>query len=121
MITIAVVTPGLSYLRRLANSGKTWAEITVSGLTGEVSFTSLSYMCTEPCRIFASQPAGRLRMANVSNHCHARTCRGPDSWSSSSGAGWWTAHLTGATEPVFRGPVDRRWCHVELGDGAASA
>ena len=58
MITIAVVTPGLSYLRRLANSGKTWAEITVSGLTGEVSFTSLSYVSTEPCRKFTSQPAG---------------------------------------------------------------
>jgi hypothetical protein len=36
------------------------------------------------------------------------------------GVGWWTAHLTGATVPVFRGPADRRWWHVELGDGAAS-
>jgi putative heme iron utilization protein len=36
------------------------------------------------------------------------------------GAGWWTAHLTGATAPVFRGPADRRWWHIELGDGAAS-
>jgi hypothetical protein len=44
VITIAVVTPGLSYLRRPANSGKTWAEIAVSGLTGGVSFTSLSYV-----------------------------------------------------------------------------
>jgi hypothetical protein len=44
VITIAVLTPGLGYLRRSANSGKTWAEITVSGLTGEVSFTSLSYV-----------------------------------------------------------------------------
>ena len=35
------------------------------------------------------------------------------------GVGWWTAHLTGATTPVFRGPADRRWWHVELGDGAA--
>ena len=35
------------------------------------------------------------------------------------GVGWWTAHLTGATVPVFRGPADRRWWHVELGDGAA--
>jgi hypothetical protein len=34
--------------------------------------------------------------------------------------GWWTAHLTGATAPVFRGPSDRRWWHVALGDGAAS-
>jgi hypothetical protein len=32
------------------------------------------------------------------------------------GVGWWTAHLTGATVPVFRGPADRRWWHVELGD-----
>jgi hypothetical protein len=36
------------------------------------------------------------------------------------GVGWWTAHLTGATAPVFRGPADRRWWHVELGDGAAN-
>jgi hypothetical protein len=36
------------------------------------------------------------------------------------GTGWWTAHLTGATAPVFRGPANRRWWHVELGDGAAS-
>jgi len=36
------------------------------------------------------------------------------------GVGWWTAHLTGVTAPVFRGPADRRWWHVELGDDAAS-
>jgi len=36
------------------------------------------------------------------------------------GVGWWTAHLTGATAPVFRGPADRRWWHVELGDSAAN-
>jgi hypothetical protein len=36
------------------------------------------------------------------------------------GVGWWTAHLTGATAPVFRGPADQRWWHVELGDDAAS-
>jgi hypothetical protein len=36
------------------------------------------------------------------------------------GVGWWTAHLTGTTTPVFRGPADRRWWHVELGDGAAN-
>jgi hypothetical protein len=36
------------------------------------------------------------------------------------GVGWWTAHLTGATTPVFRGPADRRWWHVELGDEAAN-
>lgn len=29
------------------------------------------------------------------------------------GTGWWTAHLAGATVPVFRGPADRRWWHVE--------
>lgn len=34
--------------------------------------------------------------------------------------GWVTAHLTGATRPLFRGPADRRWWHVELGDDAAS-
>jgi putative heme iron utilization protein len=36
------------------------------------------------------------------------------------GVGWWTAHLTGATTPVFRGPADRRWWHVQLGDEAAN-
>ena len=36
------------------------------------------------------------------------------------GVGWWTAHLTGATTPAFRGPADRRWWHVELGDDAAN-
>ena len=35
------------------------------------------------------------------------------------GIGWWTAHLTGAATPVFRGPADRRWWHVVLGDDAA--
>ena len=29
-------------------------------------------------------------------------------------------HLLGAITPVFRGPADRRWWHVELGDDAAS-
>ena len=36
------------------------------------------------------------------------------------GTGRVTAHLTGATRPLFRGPTDRRWWHVELGDDAAS-
>jgi hypothetical protein len=35
------------------------------------------------------------------------------------GVGWWTSHLVGATVPVFRGPADRRWWHVELGDDVA--
>ena len=35
------------------------------------------------------------------------------------GVGWWTAHLTGATAPVFRGPADWRWWHVDLGDDTA--
>jgi hypothetical protein len=35
------------------------------------------------------------------------------------GVGWLTAHLTGATAPVFRGPADRRWWHVDLGDDTA--
>ena len=37
------------------------------------------------------------------------------------GVGWWTAHLTGVTAPVFRGPADRRWWHVELGGSASSS
>ena len=36
------------------------------------------------------------------------------------GVGWCTAHLTGVTTPLFRGPADRRWWHVELGDDTAS-
>jgi putative heme iron utilization protein len=36
------------------------------------------------------------------------------------GVGWWTAHLTGMTTPLFRGPDDRRWWHVNLGDDTAS-
>ena len=36
------------------------------------------------------------------------------------GVGWWTAHLTGTTRPLFRGPADRRWWHVVLGDDAAN-
>jgi hypothetical protein len=35
------------------------------------------------------------------------------------GDGWCTVHLAGVTVPVFRGPADRRWWHVELGDDAA--
>jgi hypothetical protein len=36
------------------------------------------------------------------------------------GDGFTTAHLTGTTTPVFRGPADHRWWHVTLGDDAAS-
>jgi hypothetical protein len=36
------------------------------------------------------------------------------------GVGWWVAHLKGVTTPLFRGPADRRWWHVELGADAAS-
>jgi hypothetical protein len=36
------------------------------------------------------------------------------------GVGWWTAHLVGAATPMFRGPADRRWWHVVLGDDTAS-
>ena len=36
------------------------------------------------------------------------------------GDGLSTAHLKGVTMPLFRGPADRRWWHVELGDDAAS-
>lgn len=36
------------------------------------------------------------------------------------GDGFTTAHLTGVSTPVFRGPADRRWWHVELGTGAAN-
>ena len=56
VITIAVVTPGLSYLYRSANGGKTWAEIAVSALTGGVSFTSLSYVSPAAGWVVISQP-----------------------------------------------------------------
>ena len=36
------------------------------------------------------------------------------------GVGWWTAHLAGTTAPVFRGPADRRWWHVDLGNDTAN-
>jgi hypothetical protein len=36
------------------------------------------------------------------------------------GDGFTTAHLKGVTTPLFRGPADRRWWHVELGDDRAS-
>jgi hypothetical protein len=32
------------------------------------------------------------------------------------GNGWLTSHLVGATRPLFRGPTERRWWHVEHGD-----
>ena len=35
------------------------------------------------------------------------------------GAGWHTTHLTGMTQPVFRGPGERRWWHVDLGGDQA--
>jgi hypothetical protein len=57
VITIAVVTPGLSYLYRSANGGKTWAEIAVSSLTGGVSFTCLSYV-SPGGGLGRDQPAG---------------------------------------------------------------
>jgi hypothetical protein len=36
------------------------------------------------------------------------------------GDGVCAAHLKGVTTPLFRGPADRRWWHVELGDDVAS-
>ena len=36
------------------------------------------------------------------------------------GDGFCAAHLLGVTTPLFRGPADRRWWHVVLGDDAAS-
>ena len=36
------------------------------------------------------------------------------------GDGLSTAHLKGVTTPLFRGPAERRWWHVELGDRVAS-
>ena len=36
------------------------------------------------------------------------------------GDGFTAAHLAGVTTPVFRGPADRRWWHVHLGDDAAN-
>jgi hypothetical protein len=44
VITIAVVTPGPSYLYRSANGGKTWADIAVPGTQGGMDLSSLSYV-----------------------------------------------------------------------------
>jgi hypothetical protein len=33
--------------------------------------------------------------------------------------GWLTTHLVGATQPLFRGPSDRRWWHIEHGGRAS--
>lgn len=35
------------------------------------------------------------------------------------GNGMSTTHLVGSTRPLFRGPSDRRWWHVEHGDPAS--
>ena len=35
------------------------------------------------------------------------------------GDGLSTAHLAGVATPLFRGPADRRWWHVDLGDDTA--
>ncbi len=35
------------------------------------------------------------------------------------GVGWYTTHLVGTTHPVFSGPPERRWWHVEIGDEQA--
>jgi hypothetical protein len=32
------------------------------------------------------------------------------------GNGWLTSHTVGATRPLFRGPTERRWWHIEQGD-----
>jgi hypothetical protein len=32
------------------------------------------------------------------------------------GNGWLTSHVVGETRPLFRGPSERRWWHVEHGD-----
>lgn len=44
VITIAVITPGPSYLYRSADGGKTWAQIAVPGTGGGVNLGSLSYV-----------------------------------------------------------------------------
>jgi hypothetical protein len=32
------------------------------------------------------------------------------------GVGWLTTHMRGHVKPVFRGPAERRWWHVEHGE-----
>ena len=56
VITIAVVTPGLNYLYRSANGGKTWTEIAVSGTSGGVSLSSLSYVSPTVGWVVVNQP-----------------------------------------------------------------
>jgi hypothetical protein len=76
VITIAVVTPALSYLYRSANGGKTWAEIAVSGTSGGVSLSSLSYVSPTAGWVVAGQPGfpgpGRLlRTSDAGRTWHA--------------------------------------------------
>lgn len=58
-ITIAVVTPGPSFLDRSANGGKTWAEIAVPG-DGGVNLSSLSYVSRTAGWVVLGQPGAPL-------------------------------------------------------------
>ena len=97
VITIAVVTPGLSYLYRTANGGKTWAEIAVPGTSGGVGLSSLSYVSQAVGWVVVGYPGfpgprQLLRTLNAGRTWHAvrflttgsRTVRSRSSSSSST-------------------------------------
>jgi photosystem II stability/assembly factor-like uncharacterized protein len=44
VVAMSVITPGLSYVYRSADGGKTWAEIAIPGTAGGVSLNSLSFV-----------------------------------------------------------------------------
>ena len=56
VITIAVVSPGLSFLDRSADGGRTWAEITIPGTEGGVNLSSLSYVSRTAGWVVAGGP-----------------------------------------------------------------
>jgi photosystem II stability/assembly factor-like uncharacterized protein len=56
VITIAVVTPGPSFLDRSANGGTTWTEIAVPGTSGGANLNSLSNVSRTAGWVVLGQP-----------------------------------------------------------------
>jgi hypothetical protein len=78
VITIAVVTPGPSYVYRSGNGGKTWAEIAIPGTTGGVGLNSLSYVSRTVGWVVVSRtgfpgPHQLLRTSDAGRTWHAVT------------------------------------------------
>lgn len=54
-----MITPGLDYLYRSANGGKTWAQITVPGTEGGSPLGSLSYISRTVGFVVAGGPSSQ--------------------------------------------------------------